>query len=122
MKLRFRQNSLRLRVNQREVDTLAAGEPIREDVLFPNDAWLTNIFEPFAAAQPQASFEHGEIRVAAPLWDVQHWALGTSIGLYFEVPAESTTLKVAIEKDLECVDGPPEESDPYAFPRKHNGC
>ena len=36
---------------------------------------------------------------------------------YFDLPADRSVLTVAIEKDLECVDGPPEEKDPEAFPR-----
>lgn len=48
---------------------------------------------------------------------VQDWAEGEQIGLYFDLPADSSVLTVAIEKDLECVDGPPEEKDPDAFPR-----
>jgi hypothetical protein len=46
------------------------------------------------------------------------WARGDEIGFYFVV---EPGLKVAIEKDLECVDGPEEEKDPDAFPRKHEG-
>ena len=52
-----------------------------------------------------------------PLSDVRNWANSESIGIYFDVPADSKTLKVSIEKDLECVDGPLEERDPEAFQR-----
>ena len=60
------------------------------------------------------------IRVLAPQQQVEEWANGGSIGMYFEFPANGSSLKVAIEKDLECVDGPPEEQDPEAFPRADN--
>ncbi len=119
MKLRFRQNSLRLRVNRREVDTLASGQAIREVVRFPNRARFAYVF---GSGEPRASFEGGEMRVAAPLSDIQSWARSEAIGLYFDFPADSATLKVAIEKDLECLDGPPEERDPEAFPREDGGC
>ncbi|MDQ2712441.1 MAG: hypothetical protein M3Y24_09480 [Acidobacteriota bacterium] len=122
MKLRFRQNSLRLRVNRREVDTLASGQAIREVVRFPNRARFTYVFESFGNGEPQASFEDGEMRVAAPLSDIQNWARSEAIGLYFDFQAECMTLSVAIEKDLECLDGPPEEQDPDAFPREDGGC
>lgn len=117
MKLRFRGNSLRLRVNRGEVETLASGTALREEVIFPNDAHFAYIFVPQANASPQATFEGGLIRVGAPISKVRDWARGESIGLYFDVPAGNATLKVAIEKDLECVDGQPEERDPEAFPR-----
>ncbi len=37
--------------------------------------------------------------------------------MYFELPANGTVLKIAIEKDLECIEGALEERDPEAFPR-----
>lgn len=117
MKLRFRSNSLRLRVNRREVETLASGTALREEVVFPNDVHFAYVFEPQAKAGPQASFKDGVIHVGAPLSTVRDWAESESVGLYFDVPARNATLKIAIEKDLECVDGPPEEHDPEAFPR-----
>ena len=66
---------------------------------------------------PQASFHDGVIRILAPRQQVCEWANGESIGLYFDLPANGTYLKVSIEKDLECVEAPPEERDGDAFPR-----
>lgn len=115
MKLRFRNNSLRLRVNQREVNGLVSGAVLEEQVVFPGDSRISYTLQSSSAAA--ASFRQGVIRVLAPQQQVEEWANGGSIGMYFEFPADGTSLKVAIEKDLECVDGPPEEHDPEAFPR-----
>ena len=117
MKLRFRQNSLRLRVNQREVERLAAGAILTEEVLFPGDARMAYVLEPSRDASPEASFGAGVIRVAAPQDQLREWANNDSVGIYFELPANGVSLRVAIEKDLECVDGSPEEQDPHTFPR-----
>lgn len=117
MKLRFRKNSLRLRVNQREVESLAAGEALEEQVYFPGDACISYVLETVLTGPPRASFRQGVIRVSAPRKEIQNWAQGDAIGLYFDLPANGAALKVAVEKDLECVDGPPEERDPDAFPR-----
>jgi len=122
MKLRFRGNSLRLRVNQREVQTLAAGIPVNERVIFPGNAGLEYVLVPSSDSAAQVSFDGGTIRVAAPDQRLADWANGQDIGLYFDFPAGSVTLKVAIEKDLECVDGPLEERDPEAFPRSGKNC
>ena len=118
MKLRFRENTLRLRVNRREVDRLAAGEAVEEQLTFPDSAHLRYMFETVGDQEPLVSFKEGLIRVAAPLAQVRDWAHGDSIGLYFHVPAGELILKVSIEKDLQCVDGSPEELDPDAFPRQ----
>ena len=122
MKLRFRQNSLRLRLNQREVNELAAGIALEEDVSFPGNTRIRYILEPYGQHTAAASFEGGVIRVSAPGNDVKEWASSEAIGMYFNLPADGSLLKVAIEKDLECVDEPPEERDPDAFPRSDKVC
>lgn len=117
MKLRFRNNSLRLRVNRREVEGLAAGAILREEVHFPGDTRMSYVLETSRQASPEASFLQGVIRVAAPQEQVRAWASSDSIGIYFDLPADGASLRVAIEKDLECVDASPQERDPDAFPR-----
>ncbi len=118
MKLRFRKNSLRLRVNQREVQSLASGAAVIEEVVFPGSARMTYTLQASRDGTRQASYRAGEISVLAPEELVRDWADGEQIGIYFDLPADTSVLTVAIEKDLECVDGPPEEKDPDAFPRE----
>jgi hypothetical protein len=117
VKLRFRKNSLRLRVNQREVQVLASGVAITEEVLFPGNARLTYSLQSSREHAPQARCEGGTISVMAPEDLVHNWAGGEQIGLYFDLPVGTSVLTIAIEKDLECMDGPPEARDPDAFPR-----
>ena len=123
MKLRCRGNALRLRVNRREVEELASGGRIEEAVVFPNDSRFRYVLEPTGGRDPRAYFDGETILVTAPHWQVQAWARGEELGLYFDVGADHSILKVSIEKDLECVDGPAEERDPDAFPRlAHSNC
>jgi hypothetical protein len=117
MKLRFRGNSLRLRVNQREVEALASGDVLREAVEFPGNTELSYILKTNGAAEPQALFAQGSIQIAAPRAMISDWASGDEIGLYFTLATETEPLKIAIEKDLVCIDGPADERDPNAFPR-----
>ena len=117
VKLRFRQNSLRLRVNRPEVENLAAGGSLEDCVEFPGGARLSYVLESSKEAGPAATFQNGVIRVVAPGWQVKDWARGDAIGLYFQVAANESPLRIAIEKDLECIAEPPEERDPEAFPR-----
>jgi hypothetical protein len=44
----------------------------------------------------------------------RYWEDSDEIGLY----GRAKDLDIAIEKDLECVDAPAEEKDPFAYPRK----
>ncbi len=122
MKLRFRKNSLRLRLNRREVDGLAAGISLEECIYFPGNALIRYVLEASAQSSPRASFEDSTIRISAPQQMVRDWVENDVIGIYFELPANSTELRIAIEKDLECVEGPAEERDPDAFPRPSKNC
>jgi hypothetical protein len=117
MKLRFRNNSLRFRVNQREVAQLAAGAALEEWISFPGGSLISYVLQPSEQKAADASFHQGIIRVAAPEQQFKDWARNDDIGIYFEFPVDDTLLRIAIEKDLECVDGAPEERDPDAFPR-----
>lgn len=123
MKLRFRNNSLRLRLNRREAQTLAAGTALKEQVSFPEGTTFAYSLDVTGRVHPAASFQEGTLHVAAPSLEVKKWAESTAIGIYFELPVNGSILKIAIEKDLECVEGPPEERDPDAFPRSAcNNC
>jgi len=115
MKLRFKGNTLRLRLNQTEVRRLAEGATLKETVSFPGNAGLSYALS--AATAPSATFSDGIIRISAPLDALTSWAAGDDLGLYLDFAATPEPLKVAIEKDLECVDGPPEDRDFDAFPR-----
>jgi len=116
MKLRFRGNSLRLRLNRREVEALASGRAIEERITFPVSD-LTYTLEPTSRNDPQASFEQNTIRILAPNAEIARWSSDESIGLYYDLPTAGAPLRIMIEKDLECIDGPPEERDPEAFAR-----
>jgi hypothetical protein len=117
MKLRFRANSLRLRVNQKEVEALAAGDVLTEGIQFPGGTTLSYVLTTQAATEPRAHFANGSIQIAAPQALIVAWAASDDIGLYFSLLTGADPLKIAIEKDLECMDGPVEEKDPDAFPR-----
>jgi hypothetical protein len=117
MKLRFRGNGVRLRVNQHEVDELAAGRGLSESVHFPGGTSLSYTVEPFSGPEPVVTFEKSVIRVSVPSPVFTAWAHREDIGLYFDFPGGHSALQVAIEKDLECLHGPKEERDPDAFPR-----
>jgi len=119
MKLRFRANSLRLRVNQNEVQRLAAGEVLREKIDFPGNSALSYVLKSDPAADPQAFFAQGSIQISAPKVLVADWARSEEIGIYFTLTTGAEPLKISIEKDLECIDGPVDENDASAFPRRH---
>ena len=114
MKLRFRNNSLRLRLNQREAAALSAGKAIEEHVDFPGGSALAYRLVPADSPDAGAEFSAGVITVSIPAATAKSWEQSDDIGVYYR----AGSLDVAIEKDLECKDGPEAERDPYAYPRE----
>jgi hypothetical protein len=114
MKLRLRQNSLRLRLNQKEVELLAAGCALEEGIVFPNESRLLYRLSTTPSSSASADFSGGIVTVTIPEHSAIDWQSSTVMGLYYKLDL----LQVAIEKDLQCRDLPPEEQDPHAYPRQ----
>jgi hypothetical protein len=104
------------------VEGLASGATLEERVSFPGGTYICYVLEVSAQSSPRASFANDTIRVSAPRHLVRDWAASNTIGIYFDFPVNGSELKVAIEKDLECIDSPAEERDPDAFPRPPKNC
>jgi hypothetical protein len=115
LKLRFKGNTLRLRLNQLEVRELASGAVVRERVPFPSGALEYQIKR--SESGFGTTFKESLIDVSVPADKLTAWAASEEIGIYFEVQAGAEKLRVSIEKDLECIDGPADEIDPNAYPR-----
>jgi hypothetical protein len=119
MKLRLRGNSLRLRLNQNDVADLVSGRTLVETLTFPGGAsFQYTLAGRGSTIDASAQLVASTIAVTLPEEKVQHWAVADDVGIYFELAAGEGVLKVAVEKDLECLDAPLEERDPFAYPRE----
>lgn len=114
MKLRLRQNSLRLRLNQKEVALVAAGSALEEGVEFPNKSRLVCRLFTTPDSFASADFSGGIVTITIPEHSASDWQGSTTMGLYYKLDS----LQISIEKDLECRDLPTEEQDPHAYPRQ----
>jgi hypothetical protein len=64
-----------------------------------------------------ASFEDGRIIVRMPNALTRQWAKTDQVGIEsIQVGSDGQELKILIEKDFECVDATPDESQEDAFP------
>jgi hypothetical protein len=118
MKLRFRKNSLRLRLNRKEVAALAENKSLRESIAFPGGDSFSYQVSTAKSTSASATFLAGIISVALPADSVREWSTSDEIGLYYKLDTAAGTLDIAVEKDLECIDAPEEERDPFAYSRK----
>jgi hypothetical protein len=119
MKLRFHQNSLRFRLNQLEVGRLAAGYRLTEEVWLPGSdqplQYSLGVHEGETAVEFHLA--SGGLTVLLRHAEVKVWAKAAELEFHRSLPTLRQPLKLMIEKDLECLDGPAEERDPHAFPR-----
>jgi hypothetical protein len=111
MKLRFHENTMRLRLSQSEVAQLAATGSVDERIEFVSDQTLSYELESADRDDVVALFENNCIRVVLPKATVKQWAASDEIG----IEGECGPLRVLIEKDFQCLhpDAPQSED---AFP------
>lgn len=121
MKLRITPESVRLRLNQNEVKKFASEGEIGERISFPglpSTAFSYTLRSNRESKSGSVQYDSGEFVATVPEGQAKAWANGVSeVGLYFELTAgDGKRLKVAIEKDYQCIDGPAEERDPAGYP------
>lgn len=107
MKLRMKENSLRLRVSPSEMARLLREGRIEETVRLGADpaAKLTYALEQSPEA-PSATvrYQPQSITVVVPARDAEVWAESQDVGLYSQIEMGLDSLELAVEKDFACLD------------------
>jgi len=98
MKLRIRENTVRMRLKRGEVDRLASGESIVEQTCFP-DSVLTYRLAISDDGKVSASFADGKLTICLPEPEVTKWAETDQVSIV----AEQAPLSMLIEKDFTCL-------------------
>jgi hypothetical protein len=121
MKLRCTPNSVRLRLNQKEVAQFVQAGELTERIEFPGLEPTAFIYRLEFGSKPGsngARFENGELTITVPGDQAQAWAnRKDEVGLYYNHEfAGGRSLRVMIEKDFQCIEGPADEVDPVGYP------
>ena len=117
MKLRIRENTLRLRLTQTEVSELVRAGRVENRTQLGHDAALGLVFRLQLSAfrlAPGVEFDGQRITVSLPEAEAKSWAQENEVGIYGEEP---WGLKLSIEKDFKCLDERSNENDSNAFDR-----
>ena len=107
MKLRMKENSLRIRITPSEMTRLLDAGRIAETVHFGPDprAGLTYALEHDPRADKvSVRYTPGEVAIIVSSAAAYQWAAGQDVGLYGESATGHGTLSVAVEKDFACLD------------------
>jgi len=124
MKLRIRENTIRLRLKRSEVDHIASGKSIVEHTQFPHST-LTYRLDVANEGPSAASFDQGNLAVRVPMSEVRQWAQTDQVSILAEqAVGESQLLTLLVEKDFKCLSPGhhrPDEDDDDTFPHPDAG-
>lgn len=118
MKIRIRDNSIRLRLTRTEVDTVCSEGMVSARVSFPGGAVLDYVLESTAAVvKPTARFGDGALAVSLPESEVQDWASTEQVSIAAEeILDDGDYLKILVEKDFACLAPREGEDESDMFP------
>lgn len=120
MKLRIKDNSIRLRLTRTEVDALRASGIVASTTVFPGGRELRYCVESSpASVNPAAFFSDNAVTVRLPESAVLGWAMTEQVSLPGEqLLDDGGRLQILVEKDFACLterEGE-DESDMYPHP------
>lgn len=123
MKLRIRDNSIRLRLTRTEVDTLSSAGRVCARVSFPGGAGLDYTIESSTVtARPAALFSEGTLAVLLPDAEVKQWASTEQVSIAAEeLLDDGDHLNILVEKDYACLAPREGEDDSDMFPNPLEG-
>lgn len=129
MKLRFRGDSIRLRLKRSEVDQIVAGTGIVEETHFPSSVLVYRL-EVSENGEMAANFENGSLVISLPKSQVLDWASTEQVSLYAEQEISGIgPLAILVEKDFSCLApgqhrGTEDDEDTYPHPdaESQGGC
>ncbi|MDX1499975.1 MAG: hypothetical protein R3176_08765 [Woeseiaceae bacterium] len=123
MKLRIRDNTLRLRLTQGEVAQLRDEGRVAAKTVFPGGREFGYVIESSPArVRPGADFENGTVRVRLPEAAVRDWADSDMVTIRDELALdEGGGLVLLVEKDFACLAPRPGEDESDMFPHPEAG-
>ncbi|MSP18438.1 MAG: hypothetical protein EXR74_02585 [Bdellovibrionales bacterium] len=125
MKLRIRGNSLRLRLQQQEVQLLEQEGIVVEETCFGEQSFSYSLVSDKIGTAIRAELESQSIRIFVPTEKIKEWANSDDISILGDQQTPRTTLKILIEKDFACIKPRTSaqwEDDSDAFPNPNPSC
>ena len=118
MKLRLRENSIRLRLLQSEIKMLHDDGFVSEKIRFATQQTLTYTIRASEIIQEiAAQFENEEITIEVPKLLADEWTQTECVGLEGEQKIDGNlSLKILLEKDFVCLERPADIDNGDAFP------
>ena len=101
MKIRIESNSIRIRLDDSEVQRLAIGELLEERLEIGPQAMVISLQAAGGIPCLGASFDQGHLKVLAPADQVQMWATSDQVGIEISQPTgPGPAILIIVERDL----------------------
>ena len=101
MKLRIESNSIRIRLDENEVERLAIGELLEERLEVGPQALVISLQAAGGVPCLGASFDQGHLKVLAPADQVRAWAASEQVGIEVSQPTgPGPAIHINVERDL----------------------
>lgn len=119
MKIRIHNDAIRLRLSQTEVNHLANGIAISEELKFPapypSFIYALEILD--TGDELTISFVAQKLSINLPVSKIKNWASTDQVGISETISVKhGETLKVLVEKDFQCLHKRPGENEKDNFP------
>jgi hypothetical protein len=128
MKLRIRGNSIRVRVDRKDLADLLDRGRVLDVLRFGPGSTHTFtsavVIGTAPPGRPRADYAGGLLVVTINPIDAEVWAAGDRVGFDHEQAVDGGTVRVILEKDFACLDRPAgdEAEDAWAFPNPSGAC
>ncbi len=121
MKLRIRDDSLRLRLGQTEVTKIARGEAVEGCMHLPGGNAFRYRLEGVSDAASDVLGDGSGLTVRVAADTLGDWARGDSVSLALQCAGANAHLDVLIEKDFACLTARDGDDDADSFPHPEAG-
>jgi hypothetical protein len=113
MKLRIRENSVRLRLTQSEVAKFAEKGLVGNKTEFGNgQTFFYSLSSSNSLQNPNAKFENGRIEISVPKFLADNWTQTEEVS----ISGNDRGIKIIVEKDFVCLNVREGEDESDAFP------
>ena len=123
MKLRIRDNSIRLRLTRTEVEAVRNDGLVRGHVQFAGSNAFDYVLESSpATVRPEAHVSNNVLTVRVPQLDIRQWAESENVSIESEQNLDDGGhLKILVEKDFACLAPRAGEDESDMFPNPDSG-
>ncbi|MEZ4799238.1 MAG: hypothetical protein R2809_05540 [Flavobacteriales bacterium] len=104
MKIRFHNNSIRVRLSEADISKLKDEKTVATTTVFSPYSSISFELNGWQLDSPNVTFEEGKLIIQINVDLLSNWLDNDEEGIYFEKASEfnQQVLKIAVEKDFPC--------------------